>query len=219
MKIVFMNPNSSEAMTQSILSVAHAAAAPGVQVVGWTNKNGPPSIQGIEDGQAAITGLLAGLQSDEVTNADAIVIACFEDVGLSDMQRAAPCPVIGIGQASYVMAELLGQPFSVVTSVAASVPVIEGNIACRGTASHCVSVRASGLPVLTIEEGTEKTRQHLANEILKANERDGARTIVLGCAGMATMHKDLKARTGMVLIEGVSAAVALCMSVQLFAAV
>jgi allantoin racemase len=64
---------------------------------------------------------------------------------------------------------------------------------------------ASGLPVLTVEEGSEKTRQHLAGGI-KTLTAEGAQAVVLGCAGMGRLRDDLAARTGAVVIDGVAAA-------------
>ncbi|WP_106744228.1 aspartate/glutamate racemase family protein [Yoonia maritima] len=213
MKIVLMNPNATNAMTQSMLAVARAAAPAEVQVSGWTNSDGPKAIQGREDGEAATKGLLAGLMSEDVKNADLIIIACFDDVGLPEMRHRAHCPVIGIGQAAYTMAVLLGQGFSVVTSTDVSIPVIEENIEALGFSKNCKSIRASGLPVLTIEEASEDTCDTLSKEILATKHEDGSTTVILGCAGMAALHKKLEANTGMVLIDGVRASVLLSLAV------
>ncbi|PRY74980.1 allantoin racemase [Yoonia maritima] len=213
MKIALMNPNATSAMTQSMLAVARAAAPAGVQVSGWTNSDGPKAIQGREDGEAAIKGLLAGLMSEDVKNADLIIIACFDDVGLTEMRRTAHCPVIAIGQAAYTMAVLMGHCFSVVTSTEVSIPIIEENIEALGFAKNCKSIRASGLPVLTIEQASEATCNTLSKEILIAKHEDGASTVILGCAGMAALHKDLEAKTGTVLIDGVRAGVNLGVSI------
>ncbi len=203
MKIAYINPNSTEAMTESVIAVARRAN-PEAEIIGWTNHDGPPAIQGPEDGAAAVPGLLALLPRAKVEGVDAIVIACFDDTGLAEIRAAAHCPVIGIGQAAYVTASLLGHRFSVVTTLDVSVPVIEGNIETLGYGESCASVRASGLPVLTVEEGSEDTRAHLAREII-AVQSEGATAAVLGCAGMADLRDDLAARTGMPLIDGVAA--------------
>lgn len=202
MRLVYINPNSTAAMTDGIVATARLAL-PEAEIIGLTNTQGPPSIQGAEDGAAAVPGLLELIAT---TRADAIVIGCFDDTGLGAAQKIAPCPVIGIGQASFVMADLLGKRFSVVTSLAVSIPVIEGNIQAMGHGARCVSVRASGLPVLTIDEGSEDTRAALAQSFLQARDEDGAEAIVLGCAGMAPLASDLEARTGLPLIDGVRAA-------------
>lgn len=214
MRLVYINPNSSTTMTDGIVGVARRVL-PGAAIVGLTNATGPASIEGAEDGEASVPGLLSLLSA---TPADAIVIACFDDTGLNRARAVAPCPVIGIGQASYVMAGLLGQRFSVVTSVAEAVPVIQGNIAANGHGHTCASVRASGLPVLTIDEGSEATRAHLAAEILRARDEDGAEAVVLGCAGMSALAPDLSARTGMRLIDGVAASAHLARAVSGYAA-
>ncbi|SMX34611.1 aspartate/glutamate racemase family protein [Actibacterium lipolyticum] len=212
MRILFMNPNATQAMTDSILGVARAASPSGVEVEGWTNLDGPPAIEGPADGDAAVVGLLAGLSSAQAQRADAVVIACFDDTGLEQMRDKADCPVIGIGQASYAMAGLLGHRFSVVTSLPVSIPVIKENILALGHASRCASVRASGLPVLTIEEGGEQTRARLADEVSQAHQADGATAVILGCAGMAALYDDLKSRADVVLIEGIRASVCLSTS-------
>lgn len=204
MRIAYINPNATAAMTANIVAVARAAL-PAAQITGLTNTAGPASIQGEADGMAAIPGLLRLIPTVCAAGAEAIVIACFDDTGLAEATKLAPCPVIGIGQASYVMAELLGLRFSVVTSTVASIPVIAQNIKMQGFDSACASVRAVGLPVLEIDEGGEKVRAKLEAEIMRAQEADGAETVVLGCAGMAALAPNLSARTGLLLIDGVAA--------------
>jgi allantoin racemase len=208
MQIVYVNPNSTEAMTRSAVAVAQKAV-PEATVLGITNSDGPPAIQGAEDGHAALPGLLARVADAVRDGADAVVIACFDDTGLAEARAAAKCPVLGIGQSAYLAAALLGKRFSVVTSTALSVPVIEENIKALGFDGMCASVRASGLPVLTIEEGNPETLDTLAQEIARARSEDNAEAIVLGCAGMAHLRADLEARTGQGLIDGVAASAVL----------
>jgi allantoin racemase len=204
-RLTFINPNATEAMTDNIVAAARAAL-PGAEITGLTNTDGPAAIQGAADGEAAIPGLLARIPEARARGAEAIVIACFDDTGLTDAQALAGCPVLGIGQASYLMAAALGVRFSVVTSTAASIPVIAGNIRAQGFGGICASVRASGLGVLEIDEGREAVRARLAEEIALARDQDGAAAVVLGCAGMAALAPDLSARTAVRLIDGVAAA-------------
>lgn len=204
MRLVYINPNATEAMTVGIV-VAARQALPEADIVGLTNTDGPAAIQGAEDGDAAIPGMLARLPEAQALGADAIVIGCFDDTGLEAAQARVSCPVLGIGQASYLMAAVLGLRFSVVTSLAVSVPVIEDNIVRQGFAGRCASVRASGLPVLTIDEGAPATIDRIAAEIEAARREDGATCAVLGCAGMAPLKAALTARSQIPLIDGVAA--------------
>lgn len=207
LRLVYLNPNSTAAMTDAMVQVARAAL-PEARIIGVTNHAGPAAIQGPADGAAAVTGMRALLPDVLQQAPDAIIIGCFDDVGLEEIRALAPCPVIGIGQASYVMAGLLGLKFSVVTTLAVSVPVIEANIARQGFAAGCVSVRPSGLPVLVVEEGGAAVLDRLGDEIGLA-AGDGAGAVVLGCAGMAPLLPALvrqRGCAGVTLIEGVRAA-------------
>lgn len=203
MRLIFINPNSTEAVTESVVASARRAA-PQAEVIGWTNHDGPPAIQGPADGTAALPGLKALMPRAREVGADVIIIACFDDTGLEELRAIAPCPVIGIGQSAYHMASLLGGRFSVVTTLPVSVPVIEGNISHYGFASACTSVRASNLAVLTVEAGGPEVMARLGDEILAARG-EGATSVVLGCAGMAHLKSDLAANSPLPLIDGVAA--------------
>ncbi|MBC2834222.1 aspartate/glutamate racemase family protein [Paragemmobacter straminiformis] len=204
MRLLYINPNATVSMTEGVVAVARAAV-PQAEVIGWTNHDGPPAIQGPEDGAAAVAGVLALLPAARREGVGCIVIACFDDTGLAEIRRAAHCPVIGIGQAAFHMAALLGHRFSVVTTLAVSVPVIAGNIEGYGFGGICAAVRASGLRVLEVDEGSPATVARLAAEIAAAESQDGIGAAVLGCAGMAPLLPALRDKTGLVLIDGVAA--------------
>lgn len=202
MKLVYINPNATASMTRAIVAEARAAL-PDAEIIGVTNTDGPPAIEGPEDGDRAVPGVLGHVRA--AADADAIVIACFDDTGLDEARQVAPCPVLGIGQAAYQMASLLGARFCVVTSLAVSIPVIRANIEARGFSGGCAGVEASGLPVLTIDEASEETRGQLSDSIRRARADTGAQAVVLGCAGMAPLRADLQRRSGVTLIDGVAA--------------
>lgn len=203
MRVVFFNPNASAHMTDGIAAVAQAAL-PDAEVLGWTNAAGPPAIQGAEDGAAALPGLRARLPELHTVGADALVIACFDDTGLAELRAAAPCPVIGIGQASFHMAALRGPGFAVLTTLQVSVPVIEENLAASGLAPVCHGVHASGIPVLQVEEGAPEVLADLSRQIAQLADQ-GATSVVLGCAGMAQHLHRLQAHSPVPLIDPVRA--------------
>lgn len=217
MRIAYINPNATKAMTDSVVAVVRSIAGD-TEVVGYTNLDGPPAIQGPEDGAASIPGVLALVDIAVSEGADAIVIACFDDTGLDDACAKSSVPVLGIGQAAYAMASLLGKRFSVVTSLAVSIPVIEENIAKSQFGAACAGVHASGLPVLVIEEGSGATREKLASAIRTTMTSDQVDTVILGCAGMAGLLDDLKLGASGRLIDGVRASYALASALVNFSA-
>lgn len=205
MRLLLINPNSTEAMTDGAAAVARRML-PGSEVLAWTNRDGPPAIQGPEDGDAAVPGVLALLPKAREAEVDAIVLACFDDTGLREVQAAAHCPVLGIGQAAFHVAALGGRRFSVVTTLAVSVPVIEANVAVYGFGAACARVRPSGLAVLEVDAAGPAVLARLREEIACAVREDGADAVVLGCAGMAPLRPVLEASGAVPLVDGIEAA-------------
>lgn len=212
MRIRVINPNTTQAMTDKIASGARSAAGAETEIVAVTSANGPVSIEGYFDGALSLMGLLTEVRAGEAEQADAHVIACFDDTGLDAARALAKAPVIGIGEAAYHFATLVGGRFSVVTTLPASVPVLEQNLVRYGLAFRCASVRAAGVPVLALEKPNGPARARISAEIATAIAEDRAESIVLGCAGMVDLAAALSAEHGVPVIEGVSAAIKLAES-------
>ena len=79
MRIAVINPNTTASMTAKIGDAARAAASPGVEIRATNPDFGPPSIEGYFDEAFAVPGLIAEMA--KATDADAFVIACFDDTG------------------------------------------------------------------------------------------------------------------------------------------
>ena len=90
-----------------------------------------------------------------------------------------------------------------------SVPVIEANLAAYGFAARCGKVRASEVPVLSLETDKDVSCETIAAEIAAALEDDKPDAIVLGCAGMADLALTLSDRFRLPVIDGVAVAIAL----------
>ena len=203
--IVIINPNSTTSMTQAMLATARKAL-PDVDIQGWTSHDGPPAIQGAKDGAAAVPPLLKLVGQANNKGAKAIIIGCFDDTGLSLARDMSNCPVIGIGQAAYHMASLIGPQFSVVTTLAASVPVLECNLAAYGLNKNVGRVRASGVPVLALEDDRDNASVQVVAEAQRAVDEDNIQCIVLGCAGMTHIAEKYGPDFPVTMIDSVLAA-------------
>ena len=93
-----------------------------------------------------------------------------------------------------------------VTTLPVSVPILEENIESYGLSGAIGRVRATGLPVLSIEADPEAAAAALVAGAQAAQAEDGVRCVVLGCAGMAYLAERLRAETGMMVVDGVAAA-------------
>ena len=209
MRILVINPNTTSSMTAKIGEAAASVASPGTEIVPVNPLDGPPSIEGYFDEVFAIPGIIAEMGK---APADAYVIACFDDTGLDAARCATEAPVIGIGEAAFHMASLVAGKFSVVTTLARSVPAIEHNLAKYGLASRCAKVRSSEVAVLELERPGSNARHRISQEIARAIREDHAEAIVLGCAGMADLAHSLSQEHGVPVLDGVVCAVTLAES-------
>jgi allantoin racemase len=207
MRIHVINPNTTASMTKKIGVAAKAAASPGVEIRAANPEFGPPSIEGYYDAAFAVPGLLAEIA--KARDVDAFVIACFDDTGLEAARCATQAPVVGIGEAAFHMASLIAEKFSVVTTLSRSIAPIERNLVKYGLAARCVRVRASNVPVLALEEPGSDARRMVEAEIERALAEDGAEAIVLGCAGMTDLVRELERSVGAPVLDGVACAVGL----------
>jgi allantoin racemase len=212
MHILVINPNTTASMTTKIGKAASLVAAAQTQIVAVNPQDGPPSIEGYFDEVFAIPGIIAEMARNGAM--DAYVIGCFDDTGLDAARCATAAPVIGIGEAAFHMASLISGKFSVVTTLARSVPAIEHNLVKYGLASRCAKVRASDVPVLDLEKPDTHARHKISREIARAVGEDKAEAIVLGCAGMADLAKQLSREHGVPVLDGVACAVKLAESLH-----
>ncbi|ETX30859.1 aspartate/glutamate racemase family protein [Roseivivax isoporae] len=209
MRIHVVNPNATASMTAQIGRVARRVARPGTEIDLATVAGAPVSIEGYADEALSVPGLLAAIRAAEVRGADAHVIACFDDPGLDAAREVAAAPVIGLCQAAMQAATILSARFSVVTTLPRSVPIIEDLADRYGMGRRCRRVRAIDLPVLAVEDAAGGAHELIAAATRAARDEDGAEAVVLGCAGMAELCDRLTAETGILVIDGVTAAVTL----------
>ncbi len=208
MRILVINPNTTVAMTEKIGAAARRVASAGTEIVAVNPASGPVSIEGYYDEAISVPGLLEviGQQRDF----DAVIIACFDDTGLDAARCVTDRPVVGIGEAAYHMASMLSNKFSVVTTLARSVPALEHNLHKYGLAARCARVRSSEVPVLDLEKPGSEACDRISAEIGRAINEDRAEAIVLGCAGMTDLADQLARQHGVPVLDGVVCAVGLC---------
>ncbi|MBX8824163.1 aspartate/glutamate racemase family protein [Ochrobactrum sp. SFR4] len=209
MRILLINPNSTQSMTDQAERSARRAALPTTVIEAINPADTPRSIEGHADEAMAVPSMLQLIREGEANGFNAYVVACFDDPGLDAAREVAGGPVFGICQAAVQVAMTISKRFSVVTTLPRSVPIIEDLVQEYGATHHCRRVRSIDMPVLALEEDACHTEEMLMQEIERAKREDHAEAIVLGCAGMSELCERLEQRCGLPVIDGVTAAVKL----------
>ncbi|SDI60997.1 aspartate/glutamate racemase family protein [Pseudomonas abietaniphila] len=211
MRILIVNVNTTESMTQTIAEQARSVASSGTEIIGLTPRFGAESVEGnFESYLAAIAVMDRVLSYDQPY--DAVIQAGYGEHGREGLQELLEVPVVDITEAAASLAMLLGHKYSVVTTLDRAVPLIEDRLKLAGVFERCASVRASGMSVLELEEKPDRALEAIAEQAVEAVTRDKAEVICLGCGGMAGLDQMIRDRAGVPVVDGVTAAVALAES-------
>ena len=106
-------------------------------------------------------------------------------------------------------AAVLSNKFSIITTLPVSIPALQHLVRRYGFTDMCGRVRAADVPVLDLETNSALAIQAITKELEQAMEQDGAEAIILGCAGMVDLSRELTARYSIPVIDGVGAAIKL----------
>jgi len=162
---------------------------------------GPPSIETYAEDYVAAASVVQTIAENR-DGYDAFVIACAGDPGLYAARQVTDAVVIGIAEAAMHMARLVARRFSLVTVIDSVRPVLEDMVGVAGMSERCASIRATSLSVLEIEQNYDHAKRVLIEEGRRAVEEDGAGAIVLGCAGMGPLDKQLQRDLGVPVLDG-----------------
>ena len=171
-----------------------------------TIANGPFGVESDEDVRVAATLVKEEIKSDR--EAAAFVIACYSDPGLEAARQETSRPVFGMAESAILTAVTRGGHFGVISILDQSVPRHMKHLEERGMAHFCAGDRPINMTVAesASADGAFKRLVEVGSDL---RDKDGARSVILGCAGMARHRMALEAELGMPVIDPVQAGAAM----------
>lgn len=197
MKIMIINPNSSDEMTLAVEKTALEFVNNRYEVICKKLENAPKFIGNDED-QAVIGLELIQMVKEYEDKVDGFIIACHLDPNLDAVKEVSKKPVTGIGEASMKMATIIGRNFSVIGANENTVILKKRLIRKYGLENSLASVRA---PMKSDINMSEEDRLISAAEL--AVKEDRAEVIVLGCAGFSGLDKKIEEKLNVPVLDGV----------------
>lgn len=210
MRVCLLNPNSTEAMTDEMAAAARAVASAGTEVEGVTASGAPATIEGYRD-EALAAAAVAAIVEEAGERFDAFVIACFGDPGLRAARESFAGPVVGIAEASFMLALALGHRFAILTNTEPDVPEMEELVWRYGLAERCSGVEAVALGVAAADADREAALAAYEAAGRVAIGR-GAEVLCLGCGPMLGLRERLERSLGAPVVEPVPAGIAIAES-------
>jgi allantoin racemase len=184
MRILVLNANTSDVVTEKVAAAARAAASPGTEIVAVTGTFGGRVI-GTRAEHAIGEHSTLALVARHAPGCDAVVIGVSYDTGLGAARELLDIPVVGMTEAGLLTACMLGGSIGIVTFGRRVLPLYKALVAGYGLAS-----RIAGWRVLESTAAYGRgAHPELDREIVAAArelvEREDAEVILLTGAVMA----------------------------------
>ena len=209
MKIMVINPNTSESMTDHIRDELRKIKRADTELTVLCPEKGPETIESAYDEAHAIPPTLELVKRANREGYDAVILACFSDPGLEAAREISEIPVLGIEESSLHVAAMLGARFSIMTPRRQRIPNRREHVHMRGMDHFLASVRSLDLSVAETDADPKRTKKKVIEAARAAVEEDGAEVIILGCAGMAGYAPELEAKLGVKVLDPTAVALKL----------
>ncbi len=206
MKLLLINPNISDSVSELIRVEAQRSASAGTEIEVLT---APFGVAYIETRFESMLGAYATaeLVAEHHARFDAVVVAAFGDPGLAGLREVLPCPVTGMTEAALASAHLLGRRISIIAISQRIQAWYREVVESYGFGSRLASIRALDRPLASIGGVQDEHANALKALAERAVDEDGADVIVLAGAPLAGLARSLKGQLPVPVVDGVSSAV------------
>jgi len=208
MKLLLINPNTTQAVTDAVLVAARAAARPGTELKAVTGRFGPVVIGSRAENALAQHGVLQ-LAAEHATGCDAVVLAVSLDTALWACRELLHVPVIGMTEAGLLMACSVGTRIGLVTYGRRMGPLYRELAEGYGLGSRIAGITTLDVSAQQTFSEPQRVREATLAAAHALVEHDGAEAVLLAGAAMASMAAALQPELGVPLLDGVACAVAL----------
>lgn len=199
--LLLINPNSSRATTEMMVTIAQAEAGGRAEICGATARRGPSMIVTPDALAASAAEVVAlGLEAP----ADGLIVSAFGDPGLDELRYRVAVPVVGICDAAMLEAAAGGRRFGVATTTPDLVAAIDAKGAAFGRLYTGVRL-TSGDPFALVAD-PEALTEALAAATAACFD-DGAEAVIIGGGPLGQAAIALEHRLARPVIGPIPAAV------------
>ncbi|MBT5267441.1 MAG: hydantoin racemase [Rhodospirillaceae bacterium] len=208
MRILVVNPNTSEIVEDVIGRSARRAAGVGTEIVAMRSPGGTRNIDSAYGDYMSAPHMIEAVRRRVAEEPfDAMVLAGFGNVGIYALKEVLEIPVVSISEASMAMACLLGHRFSTLTMLDQFIPYQQDIVRLYGFEAKCASVRSINVNVERAVVERESTLADLSAQVKAVVAEDKAEVVILACAGLCDYDRDLSEVSGVPVIDPVVAGV------------
>jgi len=206
MRILILNPNTTEAVTNLMVRAGQAVAAVGTELVPMTAPRGFPYIS--TRAEAQIGGAVAlEMLAEAHRSVDGAILAAFGDPGLLGARELFDIPIVGVSEAAMLTACMLGRRFVIVTFARALSNWYHDCVEMHGLESRCAGIFALDKAFSSIEDVQSENLDPLADLANRVVEEMGADVMIFAGAPLSGLSSKVRDRIPVPIVDPIAAAV------------
>jgi allantoin racemase len=206
MKILLINPNTSQHVTERMRATAQQAIGDAAAIQAFTAQSGPAIISSRSENAIALAEMLR-LAAAHQEGHDVLMLGVSIDTGLQALREMLDIPVVGMAEAALLTASMLGGKIGCLTLGAAMVPVYEELTASYGLASRVSKWRAIEVPsAFKVTDADPEVERALIQASKQLVQQDGSDVIVLCGAVLAGYARQVSTAVGVPVVDPAQAA-------------
>lgn len=205
MKLLVINPNTTQSVTDTVARAARQAASRGTKILAVTGDSGPAIIAGRADNLRAARTCVS-LAERHAKGCDAVVLGVSLDTALATLRRRLDIPVLGMTEAGCMVACTIARRFAVLTFGRHMVPLYRELVRSYGFAGRLTTIAALGMHP-TVAYADPAGVRGATLKAVRALARQGAGAVILSGAVYAGMSRVLQASSPLPLVDGIHSAV------------
>jgi len=205
MKLLLVNGNTTQTVTDRVVEEARRCAAPGTEVAGISARFGVSIVSMEAENDIAAHAVLDVL-SATYADYDAAILAISFDTGLDGARQIVPIPVIGMTEAALHTACLLGRRFGLISFGASSRWLYADLVRRIGLSDRMVGFETIDLSTTEgyLKEGGQ---DQLVREATGRLVAAGAEVVAVTGAAVAGIAHRLTGSVPVPLVDGIGCAV------------
>ena len=208
MRILFINPNITLSITELMAAEARRSAAVDTELVPVTAAFGTLYVENRVEAAIAAHAVLDACAAHS-DGCDAVIIAAFGDPGLYAAKELLDLPVVGVSEAAFLAAYMLGNRYAIVCLTPRLKTWYVETARAHGLDGKLVAARAIPGPIPDITRAKDELKEKLRAECMRAMAEDDAEVVIVGGGPVAGLAREIRDEIPVPLIDGVSAAVKL----------
>jgi len=201
MRIMVINPNTSESMTDHIRVELNKIKRDDTELVVVCAERGPLTIESSFDRSLAVPEILKLVKRANEEKYDGVIINGFGDPGLESAREISSILVCGIEETVLHIAAMLGSSFSILTPVRNLIPNKYQEVRHYKLEQWLSSIRTTEMKVTEVDSDPDRAKKRILEVAKLAVEEDGAEVIIMGCAAMLGYAEEISRGLGVTVLD------------------